>query len=85
VPAANALDERRWAWEFDPKPSRDSVRGRDMYVIARAHFEQLRAEQANVNVRIAVRVRPAGAELNVYARINSYPTAHLLAPYRTDH
>jgi hypothetical protein len=27
----NALEERRWAWEFDPKPSRDSARERNMY------------------------------------------------------
>jgi hypothetical protein len=28
----NALEERRWAWEFDPKPSRDSARERNMYL-----------------------------------------------------
>jgi hypothetical protein len=93
VPATNALEERRRAWEVDPKPSRDNVRERGMYLIARTDFEQLRTKQANVNVRIAMRVRSAGAALNVYQAHrrtdelvrggdSTKSDTHRLAPYR---
>ena len=32
----NALEERRWAWEFDPKPSRNSVHEREHVASRRA-------------------------------------------------